>query len=288
MKLVMYGEPYQERPGVVIDETFILDLERAELEAPHSLEEILEFDVLEQVGELLDHELPEIALIPLDSVRLGPPLAGVGKIIAVGLNYTDHAQEMGAPPPDHPLIFSKASSALAGPTDDLCLPPVEWSTAIDYEIELGVVIGHQCHAVSVEDAPAYIAGYTIVNDITARDIQRAEVQWFRAKSHDGFCPIGPYLVTADEIDDPQQLSLSLRVNNALRQHSTTARMIFSVNEIVSFVSHSLTLQPGDLIATGTPAGIGGARTPPIFLLPGDVVELAIEHLGSHRYTVKRA
>ena len=287
MKLVMYGEPYQERPGVIVEDDFILDLELAEREAPHSIEEMLTFDELEQIEDLLGNVQPEIALIPLSSMRLGPPLAGVGKVIAVGLNYHDHAEEMELPLPDHPLIFAKASSSIAGPYDDLALPPASWSTEIDYEIELGVVISHQCHQVSVEDAPAYIAGYTIVNDITARDIQRAEGQWFRAKSFDGFCPVGPYLVTPDEIDDPQSLALSLRVNDELRQFSNTDRMIFSIAEIISFVSHSMTLQPGDLIATGTPAGIGGSRKPPVYLQPGDVVELEIEQLGSHRYTVVR-
>lgn len=287
MKLVMYGEPYQERPGLIIDDLFILDLERAELEAPHSIEEILAFDQLEQVGDLLDMVEPEQALIPLGSVRLGPPLSGVGKIVAVGLNYLDHAREVSLPLPDHPLLFSKASSSVAGPFDDLLLPPPAWSAEIDYEVELGVVMGHSCHRVSVEDAPAYIAGYTIVNDVTARDIQRTEGQWFRAKSCDGFCPVGPYLVTADEIDDPRALSLSLRVNDELRQFSNTSRMIFSVAELVSFISHSLTLQPGDLIATGTPAGTGGSMQPPVYLRPGDVVELEIEKLGTHRYTVRQ-
>jgi len=283
----MYGEPYQERPGLIIDDLFILDLERAELEAPHSIEEILAFDQLEQVGDLLDMVEPEQALIPLGSVRLGPPLSGVGKIVAVGLNYLDHAREVSLPLPDHPLLFSKASSSVAGPFDDLLLPPPAWSAEIDYEVELGVVMGHSCHRVSVEDAPAYIAGYTIVNDVTARDIQRTEGQWFRAKSCDGFCPVGPYLVTADEIDDPRALSLSLRVNDELRQFSNTSRMIFSVAELVSFISHSLTLQPGDLIATGTPAGTGGSMQPPVYLRPGDVVELEIEKLGTHRYTVRQ-
>jgi len=287
MKLVMYGEPYQERPGLIIEDLFILDLERAELEAPHSIEEILAFDLLEQVSDLQDMVEPEQALIPLGSVRLGPPLSGVGKIVAVGLNYHDHAREMRLPLPDHPLLFSKASSSIAGPFDDLLLPPPAWSTQIDYEVELGVVIGHACHRVSVEDAPAYIAGYTIVNDITARDIQQEEGHWFRAKSYDGFCPVGPYLVTADEIDDPQSLALSLRVNDELRQFSNTGQMILSVAELISFISHSLTLQPGDLIATGTPAGIGGARTPPVYLQPGDAVELEIEKLGTHQYTVRQ-
>jgi 2-keto-4-pentenoate hydratase/2-oxohepta-3-ene-1,7-dioic acid hydratase in catechol pathway len=281
----MYGDPFQERPGVIINDMFILDLELAELESPHSIEEILSFDLLDTVEDLAGSTLPEQALIPLGSVRLGPPLAGMGKIVACGLNYHDHAQEMGNALPEHPLLFCKASTSVAGATDPLMLPPARWSAEIDYEVELAVVIGHACHEVSVADAPGYIAGYTILNDVTARDIQRIEGQWFRAKSYDGFCPIGPFLVTAQEIPDPQALSLSTRINDELRQHSSTANMIFSVAELISFASHSMTLLPGDIIATGTPAGIGGGMKPPVYLQPGDVVEMEIELLGKHQYTV---
>ena len=285
MKLVMYGEPYQERPGVLVDDLFILNLELAELETPHSIEEMLELDLLGEIEDILGRPMPEQALIPLGSVRLGAPLAGMGKIIACGLNYRDHAAEMGNPLPDHPLLFAKAPTAISGAQDELMLPPSSWSSEIDYEVELGVVIGHLCHEVSVPDALAYVAGYTIVNDVTARDIQREEGQWFRAKSYDGFCPLGPYLLTADELLDPQELSISTRVNDELRQHSTTANMIFSVAEIVSFASHSMTLLPGDIIATGTPAGIGAGRKPPVYLHAGDVIEMEIAELGAHKYKV---
>ena len=285
MKLVMYGEPYQEQPGVIVENDFILDLELAELQTPHCIEEIIEFDLLEQIDDLLGRPMPEDALIPLGSVRLGPPLAGMGKIVACGLNYRDHAAEMGNALPSSPLLFSKAPSSVAGPCDDLMLPPANWSSEVDYEVELGVVIGHLCHEVSVEDAPAYVAGYTIVNDVTARDIQRVESQWFRSKSYNGFCPVGPYLVTADEIDEPQNLRLSTTVNGELRQQSNTNNLIFSVAELVSYISHSMTLLPGDVIATGTPSGIGAGMKPPVFLNAGDVVELQIERLGTQRYTV---
>jgi len=285
MKLVMYGEPYQECPGVIIEDAFVLSLELAELETPHSIEEILELDLLGEIEDLLGRPQPEQALIPIESVRLGAPLAGVGKIVACGLNYRDHAAEMGHQLPNHPLLFAKAATAIAGPYDPLMLPPVSWSTEIDYEVELGVVIGHLCHEVSAQDAFAYIAGYTIVNDVTARDIQREEGQWFRAKSYDGFCPLGPYLLTTDELADPQSLAISTRVNDTLRQHSNTANMIFSVAELVSFASQSMTLLPGDIIATGTPAGIAASGKPPVFLKPGDVIELAIEELGTQKYTV---
>lgn len=286
MKLVMYGEPFQEHPGVVINnDLFILDLEIAELSSPHSIEEILEYDSLEQIRELISGTLPEQSLIPFGSVRLGPPLAGVGKIVACGLNYREHAREMGDQLPKNPLLFCKASSSVAGPYDDLVLPPSNWSNEVDYEVELGVVIGHMCHEVSVENAPAYIAGYTIINDVTARDVQRAEGQWFRAKSYDGFCPIGPFLVTADEIEDPQRLALSTTVNDEIRQRSNTQDMIFSVAELVSFVSHSMTLLPGDVIATGTPSGIGAGMKPPVFLKPGDIMTLTVEGLGRQQIRI---
>jgi 2,4-diketo-3-deoxy-L-fuconate hydrolase len=285
VKLVMYGEPFQERLGVILRDAFIYDLEIAELESPASIEEVLQFDLLPQIEELTFEPAPEQALIPLDSVRLGPPLAGMGKIIAVGLNYRDHAEEMGNALPSSPLLFCKAQTSIAGPTDELMLPPESWAREVDYEVELGVVIGHPCREVSVEDAMTYVAGYTIVNDVTARDVQRAESQWFRAKSYDGFCPIGPYLVTADEVEDVGNLRLSTLVNGELRQHSTTKNLIFSVPELVSFISHSMTLLPGDIIATGTPSGIGAGMKPPTYLLPGDVIELVIEGLGRHRYEV---
>jgi 2,4-didehydro-3-deoxy-L-rhamnonate hydrolase len=212
-------------------------------------------------------------------------LTGIGKIVACGLNYRGHAKEMGSPFPPNPLFFGKAPSAIAGPYDDLLLPPPDWSKEVDYEVELGIIIGSQCRGVSVQDAPAYIAGYTIVNDMTARDIQRAESQWFRAKSYDGFCPIGPYLVTRDEIDNPDALALSTHINGEMRQQSSTSDMIFSTAEIVSFASMSMTLEPGDIIATGTPAGIGGGMKPPRFLQPGDVIEMKVEGLGEQRVRV---
>jgi 2,4-didehydro-3-deoxy-L-rhamnonate hydrolase len=290
MKLVMYGEPYQERPGVLVDDTTILDLEREDLESPHSLEEILDRDLVSDIRALLDDEkaLRVAQRIPLAGTRLGPPLSVMGKIIACGLNYREHAQEMGDTLPVAPLLFAKAPSSIAGPYDDLVLPPPAWSQEIDYEVELAVVIGHLCEEVSEEDALAYVAGYTILNDVTARDIQRAESQWFRAKSYNGFCPVGPYLVTADEVCDPQALALWTTVNGQTRQHSTTASMIFTVAQLVSFVSHTMTLLPGDIIATGTPSGIGAGMAPPTYLQPGDMLEMGVEGLGAQRIQVVSA
>lgn len=285
MKLVMYGDAYRERPGVIVEDKYVLDLEREALGEPHSLEEILEFGLLPQIEEILEEEIAQWELIPLETVRLGPPLSGMGKIIAVGLNYRAHAAEMHDAVPANPLLFAKGANSLAGPYDELQLPPAAWSAEIDYEVELGVVIGHECRAVSPEDALAYVGGYTIVNDVTARDVQRAESQWFRAKSYDGFCPVGPWLVTPDELDDPQELALTLKVNGEVRQQSNTSDMIHGIAELISFISQGITLNPGDIISTGTPSGIGAGMTPPTYLKAGDRLELEIEGLGRQEYGV---
>lgn len=288
VKLVMYGEPFQERPGLIVADAqegeMIFDLEIDELGSPHSIEEILQFDLLVQIAEMAA-PLKTGNLIPVHSVRLGPLISGVGKLIAVGTNYRAHADEMGKTPLANPLLFAKATSSIAGPYDDLILPPPAWSREIDYEVELAVLIGYDCHEVAVENALAYVAGYTVVNDVTARDIQRAEGQWFRAKSYDGFCPVGPYLVTADEVGDPQSLRLTTRVNGELRQNGSTRDMIFNVAELVSFASQTMSLAPGDLIATGTPSGIGGGMKPPCYLQPGDLLELEVEGIGQQRYSL---
>lgn len=287
MKLLMYGEAYDERPGILLAEGQLYNLEIAELDSPHSLDEILQLNLLSSIQQLIDDNYFSSQLaIPLDSVRLGPPLAGLGKIIAVGLNYRQHAKEMGDTLPKNPLLFSKAATTLAGAYDDIVLPPAAWSNEVDYEVELGVVIGDECYRVAPEDAMGYVAGYTIVNDLTARDIQRAESQWFRAKSYDGFCPLGPMLITADELVDPQELELWSKVNGEIRQQSNTADMIYTVAELVSFISQGITLQSGDLIATGTPSGIGAGMKPPQYLRSGDVLEMGISGLGEHRCAVK--
>ncbi len=285
MKLVMYGDAFRERPGVIVEDKYLLDLEREALGEPHSLEEILEFGLLPQIEEILEGEIERWELIPLNTVRLGPPLSGMGKVIAVGLNYRAHAAEMKDALPTNPLLFCKAATTIAGPHDALQLPPASWSAEVDYEVELGVVIGHECRAVSPEDALAYVSGYTIVNDVTARDVQRAESQWFRAKSYDGFCPIGPWLVTPDELDDPQELALTLKVNGEVRQQSNTSNMIFGIAQLVSFISQGITLTPGDIICTGTPSGIGAGMTPPTYLKAGDKLELEIAGLGRQEYGV---
>jgi len=206
------------------------------------------------------------------------PIDRPGKIVCVGLNYRDHAQEQGLELPPRPLLFAKWPSAAVGPGEAIVLPSL--SKEVDYEAELGVVIGVRTRGVSVDDALDVVAGYVCVNDVTARDVQFSDGQWTRAKSFDSFCPVGPMLVPAAEIPDPQGLAIRCLVNGEPLQDSSTANMVFGVAEIVAFVSEAITLEPGDLVATGTPAGVGYTRTPPRFLAPGDEVTVEIEGVGA--------
>jgi 2-keto-4-pentenoate hydratase/2-oxohepta-3-ene-1,7-dioic acid hydratase in catechol pathway len=284
LKLIMYGEMFEEQPGLLIkDKVYPLSIEK--FDYAKSIEMILSDGLLEDISDWVEDGMPGSKPLQLKNCRIGPPITGINKIIAVGLNYRKHAEEMGDKLPANPLLFCKASTTISGPYDDIVLPPVSWSDAVDYEVELGVIIGTVCQDVSVEDALAYVAGYTVVNDLTARDIQKSESQWFRAKSYDGFCPVGPCIITKDELDDVQDLRLTSTVNGEIRQDSNTSDMIFSVAEIISFISKGMTLMPGDLIATGTPSGIGAGFKPPKFLKPGDVVELTVENVGVHKYKV---
>jgi 2-keto-4-pentenoate hydratase/2-oxohepta-3-ene-1,7-dioic acid hydratase in catechol pathway len=209
---------------------------------------------------------------------LDAPLKSPSKIACVGLNYHDHCRETGMAAPERPLIFAKFASSLTGPD-----APIEWpkglTEQVDWEAELAVVIGRRIRHSSESEALDAVFGYTAANDVSARDLQFADQQWVRAKSIDGFCPIGPVIVTPDEFGDPQDKRLSSRVNGETMQDSTTAEMIFGVAEIVSFLSRACTLEPGDLILTGTPWGVGGFRDPPVFLKPGDTVEIEVEGIG---------
>lgn len=213
--------------------------------------------------------------------ELAAPFAEPRAVIAIGLNYHDHCREFGTPPPEQPIVFVKLPATVVGPTAD-----VTWSTNIttqvDWEAELGVVIGREARNVDPASADDFIFGYTAVNDVTARDVQRSEQQWVRAKSLDTFCPIGPVVVTRDELDPVDGLAIRSWVNGTLMQESSTAEMIFGVRELVSYLSQSFTLRPGDVIATGTPLGVGAFRTPPIWLADGDVVEVEIEGIGRLR------
>jgi len=210
--------------------------------------------------------------------RLGPPIVRPSKIVCIGLNYADHARETGAKIPDEPIIFFKATTALCGPNDDLVLP--RGSVKTDWEVELAVVIGRRARYVSVQEAAAHVAGYALHNDYSERQDQLERGgQWSKGKSQDTFAPLGPWLVTADEVPDPGALAIRLRLNAQLMQDSSTREFVFDVGQLVAFIAETITLEPGDVVLTGTPPGVGFARRPPVFLSPGDVVDVEIGPLG---------
>lgn len=219
------------------------------------------------------------------SARLAPPIPRPGKIICIGLNYSDHAAESGQPVPQRPVVFAKFGTSVIGPKDAIRWSP-DVTQQVDYEAELAVVIGRTARQVSQEDALEYVVGYMCANDVSARDLQFIDAnQWVRGKSLDTFCPLGPYLVTRDEVPDPGALSIRCILNGQTMQDSTTANLIFDVPTLVSYLSHSFTLEPGDIILTGTPPGVGSARKPPVFMKPGDHVVVEVEGLGRLDNTV---
>lgn len=217
------------------------------------------------------------AIVPLASVTLEAPVPRPGKVICIGLNYRDHAEESGMDIPELPLVFSKFSSCVVGPEANVVLPP--GAKEVDYEAEFGVVIGRTASRVKAEDAMDHVLGYCNVNDVSARDFQFADGQWQRGKSCETFCPAGPFLATADEIADPHALRIQFRMNGETLQDSSTNQLIFGIPELIAHLSGFITLEPGDLISTGTPPGVGFARKPPIYIQPGDVMEVEVEGLG---------
>ena len=223
------------------------------------------------------------AVMDLSAVRLLAPVPRPGKVVCIGLNYRDHARESGMAIPERPVVFSKFTTSVIGPERPVVVPAI--SAQVDYEAELAVVIGRWARRVPKESALEYVLGYTNFNDVSARDLQFADQQWQRGKSCDTFGPMGPYLVTADEVKDPHRLGIRLRLNGQTMQDSNTDQLIFGVGELVAFLSESITLEPGDVIATGTPPGVGFARKPPVFLKPGDVMEVEVEGLGVLRNPV---
>ncbi len=276
MRLVRYRQGERTRPGILDRDGNVHDLSGL-------------------VDDLHAHKLPGVTatvaaanLAGLPSAGtvdgFGPPIAGVGKLIAIGLNYRDHARESGAEPPAQPIMFMKATSAITGPYDPILLPP--GSEKLDWEVELGVVIGRKATRVDEATAMDHVLGYTIVNDVSERAYQlELGGQWVKGKSADSFAPIGPWLVTADEIANAQGLRLTAAVNGEVFQDGTTADMIFPVRHLVSYVSRFMTLHPGDIICTGTPAGVGMGQKPPRFLRPGDQVRLEVDGLGYQEQTV---
>ena len=278
MKLLRWGEPGEEAPGIIDDEGNIRDLS-------HHIHDIdsyfFESGSLEIVKELKKTDLPLLTHNP----RIGPCVGDIGKFMCIGLNYSDHAAETGAKIPEHPILFMKATSAVVGPNDMVMLPKNSKKT--DWEIELGLVIGESCKYVNKEDALNYVAGYFIANDVSERNFQKNLTgQWTKGKSCDTFGPIGPWLVTSDEVKDPQDLNMSLDLNGERMQTGNTSKMIFSVAEIISHLSQLFTLHPGDVIITGTPPGVGaGIKPEPKFLKSGDIMSLKIDGLGSQEQKV---
>lgn len=279
MKICRYGNQGQEKPGVLDANNILRDLSGNVSDiTPETLPIVL--DLLKQEDDIA--RLPEVKGNP----RLGSPLNTVSKFVAIGLNYLDHAKEANLAAPDEPVIFFKAPSCMSGPDDNIVIPP--HSTKLDWEAELGIVIRREAKQVSHDDALNYVAGYCIVNDISDRGFQFQSSQWDKAKSCDTFGPVGPYIVTPDEVGDPQQLQIWLEVNGERRQDSHTSQMIFSVAHIVSYVSHYMTLKPGDIIATGTPAGVGlGMKPEPVWLKDGDHIRIHIEKLGYQNQLVTK-
>ena len=277
MKLVRYGKPGAERPGLIDGEGRIRDLGRIldDLTPAHLGPAAL--------ARLRKAPLARLPLVP-GRPRLGCPLAGIGKLVCIGLNYLDHAQEVGLPLPKEPLLFIKAPSATCGPNDPIVAP--RGATKLDYEVELAVVIGRAARYVDEVDALRHVAGYCIVNDVSERAFQMERGgTTTKGKSADSFGPVGPWLVTADEVPDPQVLELWTDVNGERRQRGHTANMLFPVRHLVAYVSQFMSLQPGDVISTGTPAGVGHGARPPRYLGPGDTVELGITGLGVQRHAV---
>ena len=276
MKLVRYGRPGQEKPGLIDADGALRDLSRV-------VKDITP-DVLAPAG-LKRLRGTKVARLPVvrGRPRLGPPLAGIGKMVCIGLNYTDHAAEVGMALPTEPTVFIKAPSAVCGPNDATVRP--RGGVKLDYEVELAAVIGRDARHVESGKALAHVVGYCIVNDVSERAFQMEHGgTTTKGKSADTFGPVGPWLVTADEIADPQTLELWTTVNGERRQHGTTAKMIFTVGALVAYVSRFMSLRVGDLISTGTPAGVGHGFKPPRYLQPGDVVEMGITGLGTQRHT----
>jgi len=277
MKLLRVGNVGEERPAMMDAEGGLRDLAavvgdiRGAVLVPESLAELRKID---------PKKLPPVSGTP----RIGACVGGVGKFICIGLNYSDHAAESGMAVPAEPVVFMKATSAICGPYDDVMIP--RGSEKTDWEVELGVVVGKEARYVTEREALSYVAGYCVVNDVSERAFQlEGTGQWVKGKSADTFGPIGPWLVTADEVGDPQKLGLWLEVDGHRYQNGSTATMVFGVAYLVSYLSRFMSLQPGDIISTGTPPGVGLGQKPPVYLRPGNVIRLGVEGLGEQRQTV---
>ena len=279
MKLVRYGPAGKEKPGLIDAEGKLRDLSRkvkdidAQALAPAKLRELAKLD---------SKKLPLVKGRP----RLGPCVATPSKFVAIGLNFTDHAKETGSPIPEYPVVFYKAPSCIVGPNDNVMLP--KDSSQVDWEVELAIVIGRTARHVAVRDALKHVAGYCIVNDVSERDFQlkKGASQWSKGKGCDTFGPLGPWLVTKDEIPDPHTLAMWLEVDGKRYQNGNSANMIFRIPKLISYLSGMMSLHPGDVISTGTPAGVGLGQRPPVYLRPGNSVRLGIDGLGEQRQQIR--
>jgi 2-keto-4-pentenoate hydratase/2-oxohepta-3-ene-1,7-dioic acid hydratase in catechol pathway len=284
MKLIRFGSPHQEKPGLQLDDGRRID---ASAFGSDYDEAFFGGDGLERLAAWAKANAATAPTVD-PSVRLGPCIARPSKIVCVGLNYADHAKESGAPIPKEPILFFKATSSIVGPNDDLVIPRKSLKT--DWEVELAIIIGKKASYVSEDDALSHVAGYALHNDYSEREWQLERGgQWVKGKSCDTFAPIGPFLATSDEIPDPQNLKLWLKLNGKTIQNSSTAQMIFGVKTLVSYLSQFMSLLPGDIITTGTPPGVGlGFKPEPLFMKPGDVIELGVEGLGEQGQTAVAA
>ena len=286
MKLVRFGAPGVERPGIWLEATKKEPARIVDVRA--MVFDIEDYDArfwrtygVERLKGLLAEK--SLKTVAAEGVRLGPPVACPRQIICLGKNYRDHAQEFDAKVPDHPVYFSKSPGSLCGAGDPIRLRP--GTERVDGEAELALVMGRRARDIQEGEALAYVAGYTVFNDVTNRDLQKSRLQWFFAKGADSFGPMGPWLVTRDEVKRPHALGIRQRVNGEILQESKTSKMIFRIEQVLADLSRTMTLEPGDVISTGTPGGIGSARTPPLVLHDGDVVECEIDGIGTLRNPV---
>ena len=278
MKLLRCGNKGSEKPAALDKKGKIRDLSSSirDLDPKN-----LNFETLSKLKKINLESLPEIS----KSTRVGPCVNRPGKFVAIGLNYSDHAAETGVKPPSEPIVFMKATSCIVGPNDDVIIPKNSKKT--DWEVEIAFVVGKEAKYISEKDAPNHIFGYCIVNDISEREFQIEKMgQWVKGKSADTFGPIGPYLMTTDEIANVQKLNLSLNLNGQEMQRGNTNKMIFNINFILSYLSNFMSLQPGDIVTTGTPPGVGMGKKPPLYLKSGDEMHLTIDHLGEQHQKVK--
>ncbi len=277
MKLLRFGEAGAEKPGAIDADGRIRDLSAHVQDiGPDELDDAV-------IDRLRGLDLSSLPAVPA-SIRRGPPVSNIRKVICIGLNYSDHAAESGMAIPAEPVVFMKADTSITGPGDNVIIPLV--SKKLDWEVELGVIIGKTAHYIEEADALEHVAGYCVVNDVSEREFQlEGTGQWVKGKSHDSFCPLGPELTTRDEVPDPQSLDLWLDVDGERVQTGNTSKMIFSVAHVVSYLSRFMTLRPGDLISTGTPPGVGAGFKPPRYLSAGQTMKLGVQGLGEIAQTV---